>query len=81
MSETNVKIVHSYLQEVWNERKVDSIPEFFSEDMTVHNLPATGKSFTISAIAIARLADGRIAEWWQIGDTLGLLQQIGAMPA
>jgi steroid delta-isomerase-like uncharacterized protein len=45
-----------------------------------YGMPATGKSFTISAIAIARLAGGKIAEWWQIGDTLGLLQQIGAMP-
>jgi hypothetical protein len=32
-------------------------------------------------MAIARLADGKIAEWWQIGDTVGLLRQIGAMPA
>jgi steroid delta-isomerase-like uncharacterized protein len=46
-----------------------------------YDMPATGKSFSISAIAIARLAGGKIAEWWQIGDTLGLLRQIGAMPA
>ena len=46
-----------------------------------YGMPATGKSFSIAAIAVARIADGMIAEWWQIGDTLGLLQQIGAMPA
>jgi steroid delta-isomerase-like uncharacterized protein len=45
-----------------------------------YGMPATGKSFSIPAMAIARLADGVIAEWWQIGDTLGLLRQIGAMP-
>jgi steroid delta-isomerase-like uncharacterized protein len=45
-----------------------------------YGMPATGKAFSIPAIAIARLEDGKIAEWWQIGDTLGLLQQIGAMP-
>ena len=45
-----------------------------------YGMPASGKSFSISAIAIARLVDGKIAEWWQIGDTLGLLRQIGAMP-
>jgi steroid delta-isomerase-like uncharacterized protein len=46
-----------------------------------YGMPATGKSFSISAMAVARLADAKIVEWWQIGDTLGLLRQIGAMPA
>jgi hypothetical protein len=28
-----------------------------------------------------RIADGRIAEDWTVWDALGLLQQIGAVPA
>jgi steroid delta-isomerase-like uncharacterized protein len=46
-----------------------------------HGVPATGKSFSISAMAFARLADGKIAEWWENADVLGLMQQIGAMPS
>ena len=29
----------------------------------------------------SRIADGRVAEEWEIMDRLGLLQQLGAMPA
>lgn len=35
----------------------------------------------IEAITIHRIADGRIAEEWTVWDALGLLQQIGAVPA
>jgi steroid delta-isomerase-like uncharacterized protein len=41
---------------------------------------ATGKRVSISAIAIFRVVNGRIAEEWLSSDRLGLLQQIGAFP-
>jgi len=41
---------------------------------------ATGKRVSISAIAIFRFANGRIAEEWLSSDRLGLFQQIGAFP-
>jgi hypothetical protein len=41
----------------------------------------TGKRFTISGINISRIADGKIAEDWTVLDLVGMLQQIGAMPA
>jgi steroid delta-isomerase-like uncharacterized protein len=41
-------------------------------------VPPTGKQVTISAIDIARLADGKIVEHWGQMDTFGLLQQLGA---
>jgi steroid delta-isomerase-like uncharacterized protein len=43
----------------------------------------TGKSVTVNAIAIYRVAEGKIADAWVSRDLLGLLQQIGAvsMPA
>ena len=44
-------------------------------------VPATGKHLTLSGIAIFRLAGGRIAEGWGCADTLGFLQQLGALPA
>jgi len=42
---------------------------------------ASGKEVTFSGIFIARLTGGKIEEQWAIVDFLGLLQQIGAVPA
>ncbi len=42
--------------------------------------PGTGKSVRWEGINIYRMADGKIAETWQLFDSLGLLQQIGALP-
>jgi steroid delta-isomerase-like uncharacterized protein len=44
-------------------------------------LPATGKQVTIAGIAIARLAGGKVVEVLDMGDNLGLLQQLGVIPA
>lgn len=44
-------------------------------------IPATGKRVTFGGISIDRFADGRIAERWLQIDMLGLLQQVGAVPA
>lgn len=41
----------------------------------------TGNRVEVSGIFIGRLADGKLAEGWWSWDTLGLLQQIGAIPA
>jgi steroid delta-isomerase-like uncharacterized protein len=44
-------------------------------------IPATGKQATWTEIHIARIAEGKVAEHWANRDQLGLLQQLGAMPA
>jgi steroid delta-isomerase-like uncharacterized protein len=44
-------------------------------------IPATDRSFEVEAITIHRIADGKIAEEWTVWDALGMLQQIGAVPA
>jgi steroid delta-isomerase-like uncharacterized protein len=44
-------------------------------------IPATDRSFEVEAITIHRIAGGKIAEEWTVWDALGLLQQIGAVPA
>jgi steroid delta-isomerase-like uncharacterized protein len=44
-------------------------------------IPATGRPIRVDAISILRIEDGRIAEHRCVWDTLGLLQQIGAVPA
>ena len=45
------------------------------------SIPPTGKHATISDIEIFRIADGKAVEVWVQADFLGLLQQLGAMPA
>src|SRR5262245_49730936 len=42
-------------------------------------IPPTGKPVTVRGMALYRLQDGKIVEQWTIGDTLGLLQQLGAV--
>ena len=42
---------------------------------------ATGKRVTITGTSIVRVVSGRIAEEWTNWDTLGMLQQVGAVPA
>ena len=44
-------------------------------------IPPSGNYATSSGITIFRIADGRIVEEWSESDLLGLLQQIGAIPA
>lgn len=41
----------------------------------------TGKRITLTGIDISRLKDGRIVEHWTQCDMLGLLQQLGVIPA
>ena len=44
-------------------------------------LPATGKQVTVRGMNLMRLAGSQIAELWGYLDTLGLMQQLGAIPA
>jgi steroid delta-isomerase-like uncharacterized protein len=44
-------------------------------------IPPSGKRVTIAGITITRFASGKPAEAWFNYDTLGMLQQIGAIPA
>ena len=41
----------------------------------------TGNEVTITGITIHRIEDGKIVEEWENWDALGLMQQIGAVPA
>jgi predicted ester cyclase len=44
-------------------------------------IPPTGKPITMTEIHLTRIAGGKIVERWGEWDQLGLLQQIGAIPA
>jgi len=45
------------------------------------SLPATGRRTTVSGILIDRYEGEQVAETWSNWDTLGMLQQLGAIPA
>jgi predicted ester cyclase len=40
----------------------------------------TGREVAFTMITVSRFEDGRIAEEWEIADTVSLLAQIGALP-
>jgi steroid delta-isomerase-like uncharacterized protein len=44
-------------------------------------LPPSGKRYTIAEIHIFRVRRGRITEHWHQFDQLGMMRQLGAMPA
>jgi len=44
-------------------------------------IPRTGRRFSVTGISIARIVNGRIAESWNNWDALGLMQQLGVVPA
>jgi steroid delta-isomerase-like uncharacterized protein len=47
----------------------------------LHGIPPTGRAAQISGIYIHRLSGGMVAETWASFDRLGLLQQLGVIPA
>lgn len=44
-------------------------------------IPSTGKQVTTTGITITRFANGKGVELWGNSDDLGLLQQLGVIPA
>jgi steroid delta-isomerase-like uncharacterized protein len=44
-------------------------------------IPPTGKQVRVTGITITRFADGKEVEAWFNWDTLGMLQQLGVVPA
>ena len=44
-------------------------------------IPATGKQVRLTGIDISRLKEGKVMETWHQEDNLGLMQQLGAIPA
>ena len=41
----------------------------------------TGKQITVGIIEILRIAGGKMVEHWNVVDSLGMMQQLGAVPA
>jgi predicted ester cyclase len=43
-------------------------------------IPATNKEVETEGIAIQRIRDGKIVEYWAVVDVANVLQQVGALP-
>jgi predicted ester cyclase len=52
-----------------------------THDGDLMGTPPSGKNVAFTGITISRCQSGRIAEEWEITDVVGLLGQIGALPA
>ena len=48
---------------------------------TWEGIAPTGKEVALKGVSIARLRDGKCVEVWNMPDALGLLQQLGVIPA
>ncbi len=44
-------------------------------------IPPTGKEVSFNLIDIFRVVDGQFIEHWAVGDMLGMMQQMGLIPA
>jgi steroid delta-isomerase-like uncharacterized protein len=44
-------------------------------------MPPTGKSIRVAHMHFLRIVDGQTKDLWHVWDLLGMLQQLGAMPA
>jgi len=44
-------------------------------------IPPTGNSFRSQGITIDQVAEGKITERWSVGDQLGMMMQLGLIPA
>jgi steroid delta-isomerase-like uncharacterized protein len=52
-----------------------------THEKELNGIPPTGKSVKVQGIWIHRIENNRIAESWDVWDTLGMLQQLGVVPA
>ena len=52
-----------------------------TQDGELFGVPPTGKSVSITGIDIFRVDAGKIVELWQNWDQMGMMQQLGVIPA
>jgi steroid delta-isomerase-like uncharacterized protein len=74
---------HSNLQDLVasGDRVVSRSINTGTHDGDLEGIPPTGKTVEFSSMSLYRVEGGKIIEQWSEADLLGLMQQIGAIPA
>jgi steroid delta-isomerase-like uncharacterized protein len=62
------------------DRVVTRLTAHGTQTGVLFGIPPTGRRFTVTGIAIHRIAAGKIAEHWHVIDMLGALRQLGVIP-
>ncbi len=62
------------------DRVITRLTAVGTHERDLPGIPRTGNEFTMTAIVIHRVADGRLAEKWSEKDVLGMLQQLEVIP-
>ena len=60
---------------------VGRITAYGTHEGDLFGIPRTGKAIRVSGIAIWRVRDGKITDHWHETDQMGLMQQLGVLPA
>ena len=47
----------------------------------LNGVPATGNTIDVTGYEILRIKNGKIAEWWHLGDMFTLMGQLGLLPS
>jgi len=68
------------LQVAENDLVVSYIIGRGSHEGELMGIPATHKHVETAGIAIHRIRDGKIVEYWSVTDVAGVLQQVGVLP-
>lgn len=77
LSNLHVQVDHQFTQGDWVATRYTITG---THDGDLMGTPASGRDVSFTGITLSRCADGRIAEEWEIADTVSLLAQVGALP-
>ena len=62
------------------DKVVTRLSAYGTQTGELFGIPPTGKQIRMTAIAVHRIANGKIVEHWSELDNLGLMQQLGVVP-
>ncbi len=52
-----------------------------TQQAALGGIAATGKAIVVPWVILSRIVDGKLVEEWELLDSLGMMQQLGVVPA
>jgi steroid delta-isomerase-like uncharacterized protein len=52
-----------------------------THESELFGVPPTGQQLSIKSITVEQVSDGKIRDHWRVTDELGMMQQLGVIPA